>query len=127
MTAQKRIDWFASATNKQIAEAVATLIMGWRAIKTEWNEFWAEGENERRAGKRTLCGGDDWNPAESIADAWQVHQRMGYRTNPLHLDYRNYLVRIVELRSGPKGEMQFIELDMTPRDICLAALLTVEA
>ncbi len=119
MTHDERLAWAQSATVEEWAEALATLVMGWH----KKGGYWAEKDGSLRA--VGWCSKPEcWNPSESIADAWEIHQRMGQ--GELRDRYHGHLCNVTEARRHAKGQTCCYSLDLTPEDICLAALLTVE-
>ncbi len=118
MTHDERLAWARSATVEEWAAACATLVMGWHPRHPqEWRAPWVNASGVSVAGWT-------WEPSISIADAWEVHQRMGQ--GDLRDSYHVHLCIVIEARRHAKGQTCCYSLDLTPEDICLAALLSVE-
>lgn len=121
MTREERITWSTTATPEQWAEACAVSVMGWHyKHDDDCYHCWLDAGGYFVA--RSLPDTDGWNPIdEKRADFWQVHQRMA--RGERRLRYDGALWDCVKDRLGNLGS---VSLDMTPRDICLAALLVME-
>jgi hypothetical protein len=117
MTRNERIAWAKDATPEQWAEALAVGVMGWRkAIYDRWFDV----------DDKFVFGGC-FDPAKLIQDAWLVHRKMA--DGNLHRR-GTYFVELTEAIRNRQCQETLgtwrTALDMTPRDICLAALLVAD-
>jgi hypothetical protein len=126
MTRADRLAWAKTATVWQWTVACATLVMGWNEHRGAWID---EHGNATGLTDDGYGGGGEpiraWNPIERIEDSWLVHQRIGQ--GELRERYSRELASVILGRMGARAtDYRYFALDMTPRDVCLAALLTVE-
>ena len=116
-----------SLSNEELSALVAEKVMGWETYTPKpysGREVWWS----REIGSIDYVS--HWSPATSIADAWEVVEKMG---SPEH-EFTTFIVAGVEPnkalatmeRCPSEGEYKKAEAESTaPRAICIAALRAV--
>jgi hypothetical protein len=110
-------------TNRELDGWIAENVMGWKwaqfsEILGAGKDYWRKDGNGRY---HFQCGGEDWNPTRSIAEAFQVVERM---ESCLHLKQHGKTGRWYAMFCDCVDE--YVEAETASLVICLAAKKAVE-
>jgi len=129
MTRDELRTWWQSATPAEKADRIATSVMGWHKSDLPGNPCWWVSETEST--DHQWYDTDDyyhpvsaWSPSENIADAWDVRDLMRTKDHAIQSDFVDEVIRAIQRRDS-NLDSPFVLLNLTPDDICLAALIAV--
>lgn len=126
MSDTELLSWWQSASWRDKVNAVGRRVMGWYEERREWIDP-TTGDVRGH-----ICDHNKdhepvkaWNPLESIADAWEVLANMKARLFSVRQQFLADLTTLVRARLQVAVAWPDLLLWITPEDICMAALLTV--